>query len=60
MEVFLCRLPIQEEGQEQGRVVSVDGVREHPSSERSGGWVHPHHADKIQQGVAQAVVLSEE
>jgi hypothetical protein len=52
-------LPIEEK-EEKGGVVHVDGVREHPSSERLGGWVHPYRADKIQQGVAQVVALSKE
>jgi hypothetical protein len=35
-------------------------VHEHPYLGRSGGWVHPHCIDEIQQGVEQAMVLSEE
>jgi hypothetical protein len=60
VDVFLRRLPAKEEGEEQGKAIMADGVREHPSLRWSSRWVHPYRVDQIQQGVAQVVVLFEE
>ena len=59
MVVLLRRHPPEEEGEEAG-AEHADGMRRHPPSEQLGRRVPIDAAVDLQQGVAFAVVLSQE